>query len=85
MGKQVITLRLDHLYGTPTRAEEAQDICARMCIEALETGEILIDENQSVALAHGDAIEFIYQVVAASNVKEHLYRNYHPVNRYRRN
>lgn len=75
MGKQVITLRLDHLYGTPTRAEEAQDICARMCIEALETGEILIDENQSVALLHvGDAIEFIYQVVAASNVKEHLYQ-----------
>lgn len=75
MGKNIVTLRLDHLYGIPDHAEEAGNICARMCIEALETGEILVDEEQKVALLHvGDAVEFIYQVLAAPTLKSHLYQ-----------
>lgn len=75
MGKNIVTLRLDHLYGIPDRAEEARDICARMCIEALETGEILVDEEQKVALLHiGDAVEFIYQVLVAPNVRQPIYQ-----------
>ena len=75
MGRNVITLRLDHLYGMPDHAAEARDICARMCIEAIETGEILIDEEQSMALLHvGDAVEFIYQVLVAPTVKHSVYQ-----------
>lgn len=75
MGKNIITLRLDHLYGIPDCAEETRGICARMCMEALATGEILVDEVQRVALLHvGDAVEFIYQVLAASTVKHSLYQ-----------
>lgn len=74
MGKNVITLRLDHLYGVPDHAAEARDICARMCIEAIETGEIHIDEEQRVALLHvGDAVEFIYQILVAPSVKHDVY------------
>lgn len=74
LGKNVVTLRLDHLYGIPDCVEEARDICARMCIEALETGEILVDEEQRVALLHvGDAVECIYQVLVMPTIKNYLY------------
>ena len=75
MGRNVITLRLDHLYGVPDHAAEARDICARMCIEAIETGELCIDEEQNMALLHmGDAVEFIYQVLVAQVVKYPVYQ-----------
>lgn len=75
MGRNVITLRLDHLYGVPDHAAEARDICARMCIEAIETGELCIDEEQNMALLHmGDAVEFIYQVLVAQVVKHPVYQ-----------
>ena len=40
MGYETIVLRLDHLYGEPLTGAEARDICARMSVEGLETGEI---------------------------------------------
>lgn len=75
LGKNIVTLRLDHLYGMPDRGAEIRDICGKMCIEALEVGEIAVDEEQKVALLHvGDAIEFIYQVLTVSKVREPLYQ-----------
>ena len=75
MGKDVVTLRLDHMYGMPESALEAKNICGRMCVEAIEAREILIGEDHSVALLlESDAVEFIYRVVAAQEPKYGLYQ-----------
>lgn len=75
MGKDVVTLRLDHMYGMPGSALEAKNICGRMCVEALETREILVGKDQRTALLHeSDAVEFIYRVVAAQEPKYGLYQ-----------
>ena len=74
MGKDVVTLRLDHMYGMPESALEAKNMIGRMCVEALETREILVGKGQRAALLHeSDAVEFIYRVVAAKEPKYGLY------------
>ena len=74
MGKDVVTLRLDHMYGMPESALEAKNMIGRMCVEALETREILVGKWQRAALLHeSDAVEFIYRVVAAKEPKYGLY------------
>ena len=52
MGKDVVTLRLDHMYGMPESALEAKNMIGRMCVEALETREILVGKWQRAALLH---------------------------------
>lgn len=47
-GADVVVLRLDHLYGIPTRQEEVENICAQMCMEAIDTGEITIDGDKGI-------------------------------------
>lgn len=75
MGKDTVVLRLDHLYGTPKEAGETKNVCARMIIEGLETGEIQVDDAQRMALLHyKDAVEFIYYVIAAKETRQGLYQ-----------
>ncbi|MCM1540780.1 MAG: NAD-dependent epimerase/dehydratase [Blautia sp.] len=51
----VVVLRLDHLYGIPTRREEIDNICARMCMEAIDTGEITIDGDKGIYVEEAEA------------------------------
>lgn len=44
----IVILRMDHLYGIPTRPEEVENICAKMCMQAIDTGEILIDGERGL-------------------------------------
>ena len=75
MGKDTVVLRLDHLYGTPKEAGETKNVCARMIIEGLETGEIQVDDAQRMALLHyKDAVEFIYYVIVAKETRQGLYQ-----------
>ncbi len=48
MGADVVVLRLDHLYGIPKYPSEMDDVCAKMIMEALETGEITLDGGSTV-------------------------------------
>lgn len=48
MGADVVVLRLDHLYGIPKYPSEMDDVCARMIMEALETGEITLSGGSTV-------------------------------------
>ncbi len=60
----LVVLRMDHLYGTPKNASQIDNICARMCIEAMEKGHIAVDSNEIISLLHEkDAVEFIYHFV----------------------
>ena len=75
MGKDVVVLRLDHLYGIPKNVAEAKNLVARMIIEALETGEIQADDNQRMQLLYyADAVEFVYQVIKAKRTNFGLYQ-----------
>lgn len=74
MGNDIVVLRLDHLYGELRKREDSDTICAKMCLEAVETGEILASKNTKLMLLHeADAVEFLYQVMVA---KEHKYMLY---------
>ena len=56
----IVVLRLDHLYGTPTRPEEVENICAQMCMQAIDTGEITIDGDKGLFVEEaGPAVETI--------------------------
>ena len=71
MGYETIVLRLDHLYGEPLTGAEARDICARMSVEGLETGEIRVNPHNRVALLHySDAVEFLYAVITAKKMRD---------------
>lgn len=56
----IVVLRMDHLYGIPTRPEELENICAQMCMEAIDTGEITIDGDRSIYVEEAEsAVETI--------------------------
>ncbi len=44
----IVVLRLGHLYGIPSSPRELDNICAQMCMEALDTGEITIDGENGI-------------------------------------
>lgn len=51
----VVVLRIANLYGIPTRWEEVQNICAKMCMEAIDTGEITIDGDRGIYVEEAEA------------------------------
>lgn len=73
-GKDIVTLRLDHLYSIPKRRREVNNICARFCLEALQKKTVtIVEENSFTMLYETDAVEFLYRLFAA---KEHHYPVY---------
>lgn len=75
MGNDVVILRLDHLYGEIRKKEDTDTICADMCLEAVQTGEIIASQNEKIMLLHeADAVEFIYQIMVAKDHKHTLYQ-----------
>lgn len=80
MGTDTVILRMDHLYMMPekqmggNRAVMDTNPCAKMCIEALETGYIQANANKVFSLLYvNDAVEAIYKVIAAPNLNRELY------------
>ena len=60
-GLDLTVLRLDHVYNQPKRPEDVNHIGALMCLEALKTGCITVQENHEFSLLNEkDAVEFIY-------------------------
>ena len=80
MGTDTVILRMDHLYMMPekqmgdNRAVIESNPCAKMCIEALETGYIQANANKVFSLLYvNDAVEAIYKAVAAKELSRELY------------
>ncbi len=80
MGTDTVILRMDHLYMMPekqmgdNRAVIETNPCAKMCIEALETGYIQANANKVFSLLYvNDAVEAIYKAVAAKELSRELY------------
>ena len=72
-GLDLTVLRLDHVYNQPKRPEDVNHIGALMCLEALKTGCITVQENHEFSLLNEkDAIEFIY-CIAKEPQKHEIY------------
>lgn len=75
MGKDIIVLRLDHLYSIPENRAQVRDVCSRMCLQALEKNEIEASRGLVFSLLYEtDAVEFIYRMAVA---KKHNHTLYH--------
>ena len=72
-GLDLTVLRLDHVYNQPQRPEDVNHIGALMCLEALKTGCITVQENHEFSLLNEkDAVEFIY-CIAKEPQKHEIY------------
>jgi len=73
-GKDVIVLRLDHVYGIPVARGDIRDICSHMCLEALEKKHITVQENHKFSLLYvTDAVEFVHRLAMCSEHSGFLY------------
>ena len=74
MGLDIVVLRLDHLLAVPKKKDDANEICAKMCIDALRSGKISANSKNTLSLLFvSDAVEFIYQLVIADIHKHTVY------------
>lgn len=72
--KDIIVLRLDHVYGIPENRRDIRDICSRMCLEALESKGIAVRENQVFSLLYvTDAVEFINRLAMCQEHRNSVY------------
>lgn len=72
--RDVLVLRLDHLYSVPQTVEEMDGVCANMCRKAMETGVIRAAPDVACSLLYEpDAVEFIYLIVSARKTNYSLY------------
>lgn len=64
MGKDIIVLRIQHLYGVPERRMDCNESLTWSCLEALRGNDLLANENMRFALlSDSDAVEYIYRMV----------------------
>lgn len=67
-GKDVVILRLDHLYGMPRKGQKEGDICFHKCLEAVKTGTVSAAGGNTFSMLHvKDAAAFIYAVMSAQS------------------
>ena len=72
--KDIVTLRLDHVYVIPKKRSECRDKCTRMCLEAFDEKKITVNENSRFALLYEtDAVEFIYRIAVSETHEYSLY------------
>lgn len=70
----ILVLRIDRLYGIPKDRKAVNNICARMCLEALETNTIHVVQNNSFSLLYEtDAVEYIYRILKSPTHKYPIY------------
>jgi nucleoside-diphosphate-sugar epimerase len=73
-GCDVMILRLEHIYNTPKKRNQINNICAYMCLEALENKRLSGDGNKILSLLYlSDAVEFIYKAIVCKTHKHNLY------------
>ncbi|MBR1854051.1 MAG: NAD(P)-dependent oxidoreductase [Lachnospiraceae bacterium] len=74
-GKDIMILRLDHVFGIPESVEDAGDLCSRMIIEALYHYTITVAADHVFSLLYvSDAVELVYRIATC---KEHQHQLYH--------
>ena len=73
-GVDVVTLRLDHVYGVPQKGKEETDPCFRMCLEALKTGKISASDRNIFSMLYvSDAVELACRVMLQEETVKECY------------
>lgn len=71
----IVVLRLGHMYSIPGEPVEMDSICAKMCMAAIDTGEIVVNgQRRSSVIYASDAVEFIYKMVSTKRHDYNLYQ-----------
>lgn len=69
-----MVLRLDHLYGMPLSQEDLMEPFASMVRDGLRGGRIFANKNNVYSMLNvSDAVEYIYQILAAKSHQYHVY------------
>lgn len=72
--KDIVVLRLDHVYMMPENLDDVIDPCTNMCQQALAKYTISVEENTSFSLMYfSDAIANIYRVLTTKKTAHSLY------------
>lgn len=67
-GKDMVILRLDHLYGMPQKGQKEGGLCFQKCLEAVKTGTVSASSKSGFSILHvKDAAAFIYAVISAES------------------
>lgn len=62
--KDIVILRLDHLYQIPKQKNDMSGMCPRLCLECIENGKITVTTNRVFSMLYeNDAVEYIYQLI----------------------
>ncbi len=73
--RDIVILRLDHMYGIPDTMKEVTDMCSKMCLEAINKSTITIYDNHTFSLLYqSDAIEQIYRVIKGGTGRHGIYQ-----------
>lgn len=71
-GVDALILRFDHIYGIPAKGQRDENPCFRMCLEALKTGSISVNEKNIFSMLYlNDAVELSYKAM-----KEEIPQNF---------
>lgn len=74
-GLDVVTLRLDRLWTVPRTGADVQDLCAKMCLQAMQYDRIVFRENHSFTwLFETDAVEYIHRMIKVEKYQYSLYQ-----------
>lgn len=70
----MLAIRVEELCYKPDGLDEVQDMCSRMCVEALNSNTITITKDKAMPLYINDFVEFMYRAVIRTGLKHKLYR-----------
>ena len=74
-GLDVVTLRMDRIWSVPQHSADIKDLCAQMCMQAMQHGRIKFRDNHSFTwLYETDAVEYIYRLIMAKKYRYNLYQ-----------
>lgn len=64
--KDIVVLRLDHLYHIPQNKKDILDPCSQLSLKCIKKEKIIINTNHIFSMLYeNDAVEYIYKIVEA--------------------
>jgi len=73
-GLDTCILRFDHMYWVPGKGEYQDTPCFRMCLEALKSGKIAVNDRRAFSMLYlNDAVEMVYRVLCQEKLRHPCY------------
>lgn len=72
--KDIIVLRLDHLYHIPQNKKDIYDPCVQLCLKCIKKEKLIINTNNIFSMLYeNDAVEYIYRIVETKVHESSIY------------